>query len=1107
MQKITVEQLQKHIKTHTERSVDDQNAVTILKTFLRSDGKINAKFAEGDKWPNTDGNFELVPHPEEARHPKYNFVVQIKGTTNVRAMEDGGVKYQLKSLAFPAYVAMNVTMDPGILFLVVNPGKRGQERVFWKYVSPQFITMIDFSQKTATIEFSAEDEIMNTDESVNKFVDKVEQIADTHSYLKTLETREYSKNDILKTVLAKCENITTAIEEGLILNYSRDNLSKRIFNELNELCEGTLILNALRYYEVSSLRLAWEVALLDRKTKFLATFLQGLKYIGLRIPEEGQFERLLIKYYGFLWKIREYLEEVHGLTVLSSLEKFPREINEEDEEYNRIIADAIESVEKRESLIGVNRYYIQKKVPFYVGRYRYFEITLQLANKYATKYNRLTVYSKSDISTNYSIQVGCVEAEILLWDIPTKIKVVTDWRVSIEPVALNKLAKLLRYETKISSKYQEYSALMSFLTGSGMSLLDLIDMREANFNHLITKIYEVSNTAYFKNVLIKIHTEFYKDSDTFGKNTIRYILLSLREDLLEEILPDTSDKALKSSVIYLSKTCYTFEQDPILYNLPRNKTNGKFVSRDVLRAIGINKAKKYLPYIKIKKLIDATGELYFSKDEIIGEYEEQSIDIYNAHLSEWDKRQGCTLKETNGYVYIDEYVRETVHILQRLLELSEEGNEGQEVLNQAYVAGLETYNIDDIKIEALKRVFVNSKIVMIYGAAGTGKTTLMNYISNLMVGRRKLFLTKTHTALENLRRRIEMSGDNSKFFGIDQFINSNLVNRFEVVFIDECSTIDNRTMVKLLEKLDDSSLIVFAGDIYQIESIDFGNWFFYAKEILPEKSMVELNSTWRTNVINIKKLWEEVRFVKPLITEMLVIDGPFSENIGRGIFSREKDEVVLCLNYDGKFGLNSINSYFQDANTSGKEFYWDEWKYKVGDPVLFNDNKRFPMLYNNLKGTIVDIERDMNSITFTIDVYIVLTAIDVKGFDLEIVSRKDNTTRVQFVVYANDETKGDEDYDEARMKSIVPFQLAYAVSIHKAQGLEYDSVKVVIPNSNSERITHGVFYTAITRTKEKLKIFWNSNTMERIISGFNAEKDNKVSLSIIKSLLNDKSVE
>ena len=46
--------------------------------------------------------------------------------------------------------------------------------------------------------------------------------------------------------------------------------------------------------------------------------------------------------------------------------------------------------------------------------------------------------------------------------------------------------------------------------------------------------------------------------------------------------------------------------------------------------------------------------------------------------------------------------------------------------------------------------------------------------------------------------------------------------------------------------------------------------------------------------------------------------------------------------------------------------------------------------------------------------------------------------------------KKGEDLDKnLRLKSVVPFQLAYAVSIHKAQGLEYDSVKVIIPSNNA----------------------------------------------------------
>lgn len=1102
MSKITVEQLQRHLKTHTERSDDDFSAVTMLKTFLRSGGKINTNFNERDKWPNTDGTFELVPNPELSRQPKQNYIVQIKGTTTARIFTDGIVKYQLQSLAFPAYIATEVTLDPGILFLVLNPGKRNQERVFWKYISPQFITSIDFNKNSATIDFSPDDEIMNTDESVNEFVVKLDHIADTHSYMKQLEPREYSKEDILKIIVTRCENISEAIDTGTVLNYSRDKISRKILTELEDLCKATLLLNGLRYYDAINLRVAWELALMNIGTKFLSTFLQGLRYIGLRVPEEGQYERLMLKYYGFLWKIRNYLKEVHQLTVLRNLEDFPQETNDEDEEYNKLLAASIESVPNTFNPIRQNRYYVQKKIPFYVGTERYFEITLQLADKYATKYNRLTVYSKIDISSNYSIQVGYAEPEILLWEKPSKIKVITNWRVSIQPAALNKLSKIVRVDKTLSSKYKEYIALMDFLTQSGINLLDFIDLRDERFYELINLIYGRTNTQNFKEVLLSLHNNFNENSTVFGKNTVRYAIIKLREELLEDLLPWDNGEALNSYLVYLSKKCYSFERNPILYNLPNNKTNGKTISADVLRALSTQKTSKYLPYIRMKYLIDSTGELYHPKVEI--EYTEanQTINGYNALLSDWDKGKGLELKEENGYVYLDEYVKNTVFVLQNLLDLSSDGNDGQQQLNQYFIDGIDKTTVDETKISALKKVFVDSKIMMIYGAAGTGKTTLMNYISDLMDGRSKLFLTKTHTALENLQRRIKSPGANSLFIGIDKFIKSNVPTDYDVIFVDECSTIDNRSMVQLLGKINKDSLLVFAGDIYQIESIDFGNWFFYAKEILPEKSKVELNSTWRTQEQTIKDLWEEVRFLRPIITERLVIDGPFSENIGKNIFKKtDEDEVVLCLNYDGKFGLNSINSYFQDANPSTDVFYWCEWKYKIGDPVLFNENKRFPMLYNNLKGIIVDIESDTNHISFTIDIPILLTAIDIRGTDLEIVSRTEKSTRIRFCVYENDEGNSEEDHEEARMKSIVPFQLAYAVSIHKAQGLEYNSIKVVIPNSNSERISHGIFYTAITRTREKLKIFWSADTMAQIIDSFNDENSNRISLSMIKTLL------
>lgn len=1106
MNRITAAQLQRHVKTHTGRSADDSDAVSFLQSFLRSGGKIIHNFSCNDKWPNIDGTFELVPNPDASRQPKQNFVVQIKGTNHARFSKDGILKYQLQSLAFPAYVATEVTLDPAILFLIVNPSKRSEERVFWKYISPHFIASINFANDSATIDFTTDDEIGKTEEAVNKFVKKLDHIADTHSFVKQLGPREFTKEDVVKLIITRCESITDAIETGVLLDYTRDKLSRKILVELEDLNEGTLLLNGLRYYSPVSLRIAWELALLDINTKFLSTFLQGLRYIKLRVPEDGQYERLMLKYYGFLWRIRKYLKEVHGLSVLNNLEKFPRKSNDEDEEYNKLLSKSIETVSDTQDPITGNRYYVQKNVPFYVDSERYFEITLQLADKYATKYNRLTMYSKTDISSNYSIQVGYTDVDIQLWDKPSKVKVITNWRVSIEPASMNKLSKILKFDVRLSTKFNEYRALMDFLTSTGINLLDFIDFNDQRFYELLEQIYQKSSTVYFKEVLAALHNLFCEKSTTFGKNTIRYALIRLREELLEDLLPEDSSDALIGDVVYLSKKCYSFEKNPILYNLPGKKTNGKTVSKDVLRAFGRKKAAKYLPYIRIKQLINSTGELYFPVKEIEDEDTPQTINAYNAYLSNWDIQQGCELKTENGYVYLKEYVKYTVFILQNLLYFSERGNDGQQQLNQNFLAntGINETMVDRSKILALQNIFVNSQVIMIYGAAGTGKTTLMNYISNLMDGRSKLFLTKTHTALENLQRRIKSPGAASKFRGIDQFIRSSADSDYDVIFVDECSTIDNRTMVQLLKKIGDDSLLVFAGDIYQIESIDFGNWFFYTKEILPAQSIVELTNTWRTQRQTIKDLWEEVRFLRPLITEMLVIDGPFSENIGKNIFERtDDDEVVLCLNYDGKFGLNSINNYFQDANPSTEVYYWSEWKYKTGDPVLFNESKRFPLLYNNLKGTIVDIQSDSNSITFTINIPIVLTALDVKGTELERISGTDKDTQVRFTVYATDENTADENYEETRIKAIVPFQLAYAVSIHKAQGLEYNSVKIVIPSSNSEKISHGIFYTAITRTREKLKIFWSSETMTKIINGFKEEKDGGLSLDIIKNKLID----
>ena len=91
------------------------------------------------------------------------------------------------------------------------------------------------------------------------------------------------------------------------------------------------------------------------------------------------------------------------------------------------------------------------------------------------------------------------------------------------------------------------------------------------------------------------------------------------------------------------------------------------------------------------------------------------------------------------------------------------------------------------------------------------------------------------------------------------------------------------------------------------------------------------------------------------------------------------------------------------------------------------------------------------------------------------------------------------DDDDDSSTAMVPFQVAYAVSIHKAQGLEYSSVKIVITNEVEELITHNIFYTAITRAKEKLKIYWTPEAEQHVLNSME-KRDYNRDANLLKSL-------
>lgn len=1090
--------IEKHIKTHTKHSDEDRSAVSVLETFLRSNGRINTSFNADDKWPNHDGTFEFVPDPEISRSPKQTFYVQIKGTSNYQEINSGEIKYSLKSLAFPAFICSQITFDPGVLFVVLNPTDRGNERVFWKYMSVDFLNSIDFAKDSTTITFHKEEEIFNDDNSMISFCERLEEIVDRHSFVNQLDRNNYSEEDVRRIIRLCNEEITDSIERLDILNKGRDNVSQRILTKLHDLCVAALLLNAMQTgNQHLSIAFAWEHSFLNIETKYLGDFYRGLKYIGMRIPDDGQSERLMLKYYNFMWEIRKFFWESRRIKLLENLEKFLvyAETDKLDKEYYELVAKAFRAPKYELLNRSATRFYVQKKTPFYIGTERYFEITLQQAGVYASKYNRITAYTQKNICTGYSIQIEYVPSTINLWGIDTEIKIITAWKVSIDPRCLNKLGKILKLPQTLSSKYGEYDALMKFLTQTGMTFLEMIDLQKISFSAILEKIYRHTNTKNYKDVLQKLRDNYSIGSNLFGRYTVRYLLLNLREELLDRVMPSQFSPQWKQDDLFLSRKCFPFEKNPLISDLVGSKTSTPNHVNCLTNIVEREKAEAAIPYWTIVKSIQETGEIYCDLDSKLNH---SSIQKFNSNLDSWEKSQGYEIVVQDNAAYIDSYEKSTLFILNKLLELSHIPNKGQKEFNARYLRQSEIVFTDLKKKEVLEYAFVNSRVLLIYGAAGTGKTTLINMISTMMSGQRKLFLTKTHTALQNLKRRIENPGAEADFVSIDSFTKKVQLPDYDVIFVDECSTIDNRTMKTFLEKIQSDTFIVLAGDIYQIESIDFGNWFNYAKDLIKTHGAnTELTNTWRTKKENLITLWKEVRNKGPLITEKLVIDGPFSENIGENIFKREiKDEVILCLNYDGKFGLNNMNCYFQNANKN-EAVIWRDWKYKVEDPVLFHDTNRFSLLYNNLKGQIVHIDKRNDRIIFTVDIDIPLTEKDCQNDGIEFVDTIKDGTRIRFDVLAFEE----EIPEEEREKAIVPFQLAYAVSIHKAQGLEYESVKVVIPSSNAEKITHGIFYTAITRAKERLKIFWSSETMQEVVAGFTEDSPRLRSLNIIKEKL------
>lgn len=807
--------------------------------------------------------------------------------------------------------------------------------------------------------------------------------------------------------------------------------------------------------------------------------------------DQNASERLMLKYYEYLLKIKHFLYDNYQLEILENITDFPLNLDSNLMEYYEKISQKI--IHKSPNPLYSNyndRYYIHKIKPFFINHQIYYEVTFTIANEKVSKFDRIIAFTKHDILSNYAVKLKVRDEFIEIFDNKMPVKIIDDWQVSIRPCEFKNFAMIFNAH-RLGANSNEYSALMNQLKSRKMNFVDIVRLPDVFYHEFKEEVINQANTSNFITILDKCRQMI--QNNQAGCNIISYLLYHLNNKIIKTQL-DKKDTCSRLSNLSLKWGCIPFDQMPFTTSLLGH--NPKIY--DLLDCISpINREHEFLARL-VKNNTEQQEILFTPISEIQGFNDVPNlINKYNNSLY-LPKHEHRKLIEYKGYIYIKEYAENCLKIIQKIQELSANGVNGYTNSVNSWLQN-QQYQIDcPEKLALLQKMFADSRVALIYGAAGTGKTTVINHISKFWNDKSKIYLANTNPAVHNLKRKV--TANNSDFMTIAKFLSNRNQNvQSDLLIIDECSTISNEDMRKILEKAQ-FQLLILVGDVYQIEAINFGNWFNIVRDFIKKPAILELTKPYRTTHQDLLTVWERVRNLDMAILEPMVKSN-YSVQLDNSILEKpNRDEIILCLNYDGIYGINNINRFLQQNNPN-PAIQWGVHTYKLNDPILFNESDRFaPLIHNNMKGKIVGIQVGDGQIYFDIELDFSINEIDAQGYDFELLnSENSNYSIIRFLVNQYPSTDDDNDlYD-----NIVPFQVAYAVSMHKAQGLEYQSVKIVVTHEMEESLSHNIFYTAITRTKENLKIYWTPETEKKVLSGFKM-KNFKRDIGLLKGMLNSK---
>lgn len=492
----------------------------------------------------------------------------------------------------------------------------------------------------------------------------------------------------------------------------------------------------------------------------------------------------------------------------------------------------------------------------------------------------------------------------------------------------------------------------------------------------------------------------------------------------------------------------------------------------------------------IKTLSMTYGHTYFSKEEVnsylfrvlkVEVSEKVVADAYNSLLV--DER--IVIKDDRLYLW-EMYEAETL-IARRLRLLAHEDKIKYKNLDTK-IKEIEThYGIvyTDEQLDAIK-LAITRKVAIITGGPGTGKTTILKGILDLykvLSSSDKIRLNEQIALLAPTGRASKRMSEVTNFEAstIHRFLKWNKdTNRFQIneynkssvsfVIIDEASMIDTMLLANLLKGLKSSCHIIFVGDANQLPSVAAGD---VLNDMIESKELpVYALKNWHRQGTDSKIIPFAHRINEGILDRELLNSGndlefiPCRDNeiievIGNVCKDYNSyDLQVLAPIYKNRNGIYAINDHLQKLwnpkSPSKKEIEGNESIYREKDKVIQLSNMKDESVFN---GDIGIIDR------------------------IKLLGNKE-----LYIDYDGNLVK----YTKSMLQN---FTLGYAISIHKSQGSEFDTVLIPFTFDYRKMLYRKLIYTGVTRCKKKLILVGDINALEQAIRN-NQEQKRRTSLKL-----------